>query len=770
MARKAAEYVIKATDKTGRGTKSAKKNFFDLDKAAGDLRGSLLGASAAIALVGAGRATHNLAKTAAVAQDVARAFDSVATSAGMNSTRALADMRRATAGTIDDLTLMQKYNEAAALGVPMEEFADALEIARVAARNTGQTVDFMVSSIVTGLARQSVRIIDNLGITLSLSEATSEYAKHLGKTVNTLTDAEKSKAFMFLAMRKGRENVAAAGGAAEGAGDKFAQLQADAKNLGVAVGSWLLEPVGDLVGFFSDTASGIDDWMRSLSSSTAEKALAVLEGTGVALSEINFYRDMVTLDNTVRAIGDLSGAGVRNFDDLAKAISFHNEKVGEATNLNRSMGTSFTDYAMGEGRALDMVKRGARMVAEFNREWAQNEALMNSTAEAFESVDVDIRTLWASMNRLATVKDPLNTDNLKTAERLIENVSEAQARLAMGFFDESVTEKEYENLQGFLSQYAAALERIRETLTSKKAAEDIIENIDRRISSAEPPRLQVIVEPSGDMEFPAPPPMPPDWTSSVTPNEDEIERLRKFSAFLDSDPWRASADLRASIATEQERLNAAQARYSELLEYGFITQGEYDRGLEKLRESMETVTAQQQVMGQVIDTAWTSALDGPEEMGQALASLGLQLAGAAVKKIILDKMVSTAGASVKAAEATAGYHAAYAAIPFAGPALIAANVGKMYADIAASKGIAAGITAAAEGGYVSAGPVLVGERGPEILNLRTPGQVTPNHAITGTGGGLQLVVQVQGDLIADDTTKDNFARDMATRIQNLGVL
>lgn len=259
-----AKYRITAQDRTKRGTDSARKNFKGLD---GQLKG-MMGSLKAVPLLVAGAAVAwkawGLASTAARLQDVRSAYNSLASSVGQDAGQMLADMKAATAGTMDELELMQKFNEAAMLGVPMEIFAEGLEIARVAAKNTGKSVDFMVASFVTGMARMSTRIIDNLGITMSLSEAEVAYAEHLGKTTKELNAAEKAASFSFLAMQKGRKIVSDAGGAAAGASDDFARLKAESKNAGHILGELLVPGARKAAGWLADGARAAGDFLDKL--------------------------------------------------------------------------------------------------------------------------------------------------------------------------------------------------------------------------------------------------------------------------------------------------------------------------------------------------------------------------------------------------------------------------------------------------------------------------------------------------------------------------
>ena len=102
--------------------------------------------------------THQTAELANKAAGVKKAFDK------LNSPGLLADLRRATMGTVDDLQLMQRAVQANNFKIPLNQLATYLEFATKRANETGESVDYLVDSIITGLGRQSVMILDNLGI------------------------------------------------------------------------------------------------------------------------------------------------------------------------------------------------------------------------------------------------------------------------------------------------------------------------------------------------------------------------------------------------------------------------------------------------------------------------------------------------------------------------------------------------------------------------------------------------------------------------------
>lgn len=82
----------------------------------------------------------------------------------LNKPGLLDNLRDATRGTVSDLELMQRAVQASNFQIPLETLGSLLDFARRRAKDTGQEVNFLVDSIVTGIGRKSPLILDNLGI------------------------------------------------------------------------------------------------------------------------------------------------------------------------------------------------------------------------------------------------------------------------------------------------------------------------------------------------------------------------------------------------------------------------------------------------------------------------------------------------------------------------------------------------------------------------------------------------------------------------------
>jgi hypothetical protein len=103
------------------------------------------------------------------ADGVKKAFDALDDGTILNN------LRKATKGTVTDLDLMKATVQANDFRIPLDDLGKYLQFAQLKAQQTGQSVDYMTSSIVTGLGRKSVMILDNLG--LSAAEINEQMAQ-----------------------------------------------------------------------------------------------------------------------------------------------------------------------------------------------------------------------------------------------------------------------------------------------------------------------------------------------------------------------------------------------------------------------------------------------------------------------------------------------------------------------------------------------------------------------------------------------------------------
>lgn len=161
------------------GMKSANKSTSVLSKgvkAAGVALAAFAAASKAISI------GKELVDIAAQAEGVKKAFDS------LNAPGLLDELRESTKGTVNDLELMKAAVKAKNFKIPLEQLATYFKFAQQRARATGESVDFLVESIINGIGRKSPLILDNLGISaVELREEmkkTGDMAKAVSNIIN----------------------------------------------------------------------------------------------------------------------------------------------------------------------------------------------------------------------------------------------------------------------------------------------------------------------------------------------------------------------------------------------------------------------------------------------------------------------------------------------------------------------------------------------------------------------------------------------------------
>lgn len=138
-----------------KGAEDAKKQANGLAKYMSKLGGMM---AAVFSVKEIAKFTYETAQLANKAKGVRDAFNK------LGDPNLLSNLRKATAGTVDDLQLMQRAVQANNFKIPLDQLATYLNFAAKRASETGQSVDYLVDSIITGLGRQSVAILDNLGI------------------------------------------------------------------------------------------------------------------------------------------------------------------------------------------------------------------------------------------------------------------------------------------------------------------------------------------------------------------------------------------------------------------------------------------------------------------------------------------------------------------------------------------------------------------------------------------------------------------------------
>lgn len=252
----------------------------------------------------------------------------------LNRPDILDGLREATHGTVTDLELMKaavKFND---FKLPLDQMGTLLAFAQQKAKDTGQSIDYLVESIVTGLGRQSLMILDNLG--LSASEI-RERMKETGDMTSAVADII-------------REQMAAAGDYVETAADRATQADVELKNAMEDLGRTLLPLQQEGASAFTGIETAAINALNSGVAPLIPKIIELKSGISelyTSVSESSVFRGMVNwmktgIDVTSRWIpllkilrglmqGNAAGSGASLGASIGKATAGYQEveNIGE---------------------------------------------------------------------------------------------------------------------------------------------------------------------------------------------------------------------------------------------------------------------------------------------------------------------------------------------------------------------------------------------------------------------------------------------------------
>lgn len=245
--------------KTGldQSSKQAKQSAMNVGGAIKSMAGFL--AAAGIAKFGV-----ELVKLAGELDTVKTAFSNLAAGAQGGSQGLLEAVQTATRGTVSELDIMKSSNLALQLmGEGVAEYLPQMaEIATKTARAQGVSASQMLNDIVVASGRQSVMILDNLGISsVTAGMYMEEYAAKLGKTREELSGTEKRAAFFYATMKAGSEITKKSGTDALTFGETLQVIKAGLLDFGGFIAEKItpaLRAVGEGMAYIAKQARGLE--------------------------------------------------------------------------------------------------------------------------------------------------------------------------------------------------------------------------------------------------------------------------------------------------------------------------------------------------------------------------------------------------------------------------------------------------------------------------------------------------------------------------------
>jgi hypothetical protein len=570
----------------------------------------------------------NLALVAGNAEGVQRAFNRAFADAPL----LLDDLRKATHGTLTDVQLMQKTLQATNLGVSVEGLATLFEFAAARAQQTGESVDYLVNSIVSGIGRKSIRLIDNLGI--SAVDLTKELG---GVSAATADVAQVTEAVSNIVQRE----LVKMGGFAETSATKVEKIKVAFEEVTIEAGNafnrfekFFQDKTG-LPGFLSSlelAAKGMQAFFKA--NGNAFKfgdELLKMENEAIALQDAQRVRQKALTDESLKDQQKKQDFIQQEINSRVQIINTYQEEARQNADrlklLKKSADGSLAlreqaklynreneviNHTIGETNILNTRGSNLRLQLvrlaeeEIPRLQAQNGALKNNEQIVKQTVDLLVTYLDKIEDTTKGEKEQLGIIQLKRQE--IDAIQEAIEKTR------KLSDLSSRRSVGTLvSELAVAQAQLNELLAGgpadpkikidlKKPITDAIKDFENQIEPVKIPGEVVLVPPSTGI-------IPKDFMDNLQEAFEEArDELIQSGIDLTTDLIKSTEE--AELASLQFRINATRNFYDEQQ----ILAGDNERAKAQLRLKEEKeISALQKKMAEkersvrrfnvVIDTA-----------------------------------------------------------------------------------------------------------------------------------------------------------------------
>lgn len=411
--------------------------------------------------------------------------------ARLNRPELLENLRASTRGTVSDLELMKQAVQASNFQIPMEQLGSLLDFARRRAKETGQEVDYLVQSIITGIGRKSPLILDNLGIS---AVRLRENLKNVGEESATVGDVAAAVAKII------QEENAKAGAEIDTNSERIAQNEAKWKNIRIELTSQLLPALVTLGSIFIGLITNLPIFLSLMAVLAA--GWAIQNSQLVILNAQMFLLNARILLNYA-AIGLLSAASVAYNAVLfllngglkivtvalrafGIAVTSSTGPLGIILTIVALLGTALLGLSKALGSSVDSFRKSnaeLRMSAEIYKRMNEATSQTVSQIQTLTKVAKDNNVSLAGRKKALDDLIAIAPEYLKGLT--LENLNTAEGTKLLGDYVKALREKA--SLQAAMA--------VRDEKLREDARLNTLElNLERKISTGEATDLEDLTE------------------------------------------------------------------------------------------------------------------------------------------------------------------------------------------------------------------------------------------------------------------------------------
>ena len=314
----------------------------------------------------------------------------------LDNPQLLDGLRQATHGTVTDIELMKAAVKFDDFKLPVEELGTMLAFAQQKAKDTGQSVDYMVDSIVTGLGRKSLMILDNLG--LSATEVKEKMAEtgDMTKAVGEII----------------REQMSKAGGYVETAADRAAQATVSQRNAMEALGRELMPLKQGADSAFAAIQTGaLQTTAFLVRNKEIVLALAAAVGTYTAVTKAHtaaiwLQQKAQLAFNAVAKMNPYAAVAAGAVAAVTAIVSLTN-KTNEATDTQKAMAAAAERTKQAQTDAANAVSSS-----------------VGGVLASYQSLQTEWQTLKSEQEKNAFIKD--NADKFRDMGLAVNSAADAE--------------------------------------------------------------------------------------------------------------------------------------------------------------------------------------------------------------------------------------------------------------------------------------------------------------------------------------------------------
>ena len=337
--------------------------------------------------------------------------DTLSAAKGANVEVAAAAMRDVLEGSLSVQESMRLATASISKGFTTDQLAELTLVARRASVALGLDLTDAMNRVTKGIAKQEIELLDELGITIKLTEAFDAYALKLGVAADNLSSAQRQQALYNLVTEKSAETLGSIDGVMKATEwEKFGARASSAINK-------IAQSATESGSMLSNILAGINGYLEGTDLSGIDKKISALTNTNV-----------VAFDAKDLAPGIKAGLALKEALSL-ESLEEDYSKVGKQIHaITEEMVLLQGEIESSDWKrnAVDAAK-GAALGFRIEGMKEQREALM-AEAEAIKYYVERTRKIEANPNTvrgggLNATTGGLDLESLRSLSELLDNVS-----------------------------------------------------------------------------------------------------------------------------------------------------------------------------------------------------------------------------------------------------------------------------------------------------------------------------------------------------------